>query len=143
MKSESSERKKQEKERNKIYVLKKEKEKNLIVPVNINMYGFTIRYVPRANKIPFANYDHFGLVLILRLQHFYYIVFSCCDLFSPINRVFSCFQKLFKVQNKIVFSLDGLIKFRINKMARKNYSRYQNGNTVHVLPERGPGILTN
>lgn len=26
-------------------------------------------------------------------------------------------------------------------MARKNYSRYQNGNSVHVLPERGPGIL--
>lgn len=26
-------------------------------------------------------------------------------------------------------------------MARKNYSRYQNGNNVQVLPERGPGRL--
>lgn len=26
-------------------------------------------------------------------------------------------------------------------MARKNYSRYQNGNNVQILPERGPGIF--
>lgn len=25
-------------------------------------------------------------------------------------------------------------------MAKKNFSRYQNGNSVQVLPERGPGI---